>query len=459
MDNNDPTKNKNIDIKADDRDVPLIKEKEEQLENISHNSNIEMREVPVTTENKELKEYNTNMLIINSYWLAFISKISFSISLIIFEIILLVIVPKLLDLLQGKFVDLKEALYTIIRIIGLKWLFFFNICQHLSIGFFCLSNFSIILNEKDKPKKFLISNIIKSIIFYLLSVFILRFIISDFIFGRIIEKINQSKIITLGGTDEDKDKVIKIVRDFQTIFIRSFSNLLGDFNNNLDRILIGGLYLIFFSTPKWLEEKDKLYFRLLSIIPIVYIIVSFIFRILYNLEIINLSEFVSPIFVGPKLVVFGFFIAFFLYVKYNEKKYKIFDENKNMIPIVFSTISTKIFGIFGLIELIIGLFFSSLSAYGIGNNYLLILCAPIMLLYDYKKKFEIHIKPCKKANLTTCIDWSVSIIVNFIAFVLGIIISLYLLIIFSSGNNIEKFVKIVSKNYKYIKEIFDAIYH
>ncbi len=457
MDNNDPTKNENIDIKADDRDVPLIKEKEEQLENISHNSNIEMREVPVTTENKELKEYNTNMLIINSYWLAFISKISFSISLIIFEIILLVIVPKLLDLLQGKFVDLKEALYTIIHIIGLKWLFFFNTCQHLSIGFFCLSNFSIILNEKDKPKKFLISNIIKCIIFYLLSVIILRFIITDLIFGRIIERINQSNIITLG--DEDKDKVIKIVRDFQTIFIRSFSNLLGDFNNNLDRILIGGLYLFLFSSPKWLEEKDKLYFRLLSIIPIVYIIVSFIFRILYNLEIINLSEFVSPIFVGPKLVVFGFFISFLLYVKYNEKKYKIFDENKNMIPIVFSTISTKIFGIFGLIELIIGLFFSSLSAYGIGNNYLLILCAPIMLLYDYKKKFEIHIKPCKKANLTTCIDWSVSIIVNFIAFVLGIIISMLLIGIFFDKNNIITFVKIVSENYEYIKEIFDTLYN
>ena len=457
MDNNDPTKNENIDIKADDRDVPLIKEKEEQLENISHNSNIEMREVPVTTENKELKEYNTNMLIINSYWLAFISKISFSISLIIFEIILLVIVPKLLDLLQGKFVDLKEALYTIIRIIGLKWLFFFNICQHLSIGFFCLSNFSIILNEKDKPKKFLISNIIKCIIFYLLSVFILRYMIRYLIFDTIIEKVNQLNIISLGG--KDTDKVIQIVRGLETIVIRFFSNLLGNFNNYLDRILIGSLYLIFFSTPKWLEEKDKLYFRLLSIIPIVYIIVSFIFRILYNLEIINLSEFVSPIFVGPKLVVFGFFIAFLLYVKYNEKKYKIFDENKNMIPIVFAKISTKIFGIFGLIELIIGLFFSSLSVYGIGNNYFFFLCAPIMLLYDYKKKFEIYIKPCKKENLSTYIDWSVPIILNLIVFVLGIIMSYILKTIFFYKQNIETFVSIVSEYYEYIKEIFDALYY
>ena len=65
--------------------------------------------------------------------------------------------------------------------------------------------------------------------------------------------------------------------------------------------------------------------------------------------------------------------------------------------------------LFGLIELYIGLFHSELTVYGIGNNYLLILCASIMILYDYKKNYEIHIKPFEKVNLGGCINFFVSI--------------------------------------------------
>ncbi len=114
----------------------------------------------------------------------------------------------------------------------------------------------------------------------------------------------------------------------------------------------------------------------------------------------------------------------------------MFDEEGYIIPIIFAKISSKIFAFFGLIELYIGLFHSELTVYGIGNNYLLILCAPIMILYDYKKNYEIHIKPFEKINLGGCINFFVSIFFLWNS-ILCRMISLFL--------NNEHFLKIFTK--------------
>jgi hypothetical protein len=278
------------------------------------------------------------MLIINSFWIEIISKLSFNISLIIFEAIVVRVIPELLKILNGQFEEIKIAINVIFSSIGLKWLFIFNMGQHLSIGFFCLTNFSIILKEKDRPIKFLIMNLIKSILFYWLSVTILRGIFRNYIFKNIIDKINEVQSIT----EESKNKILEVIEDFQKISIRTISNLLGNFNNSLDKLLIGSLYITLFSSPKCLKDKNIFYFRLLSILPIVYIIVSLFFRTLYGLGIITLSEFISPIFVGPKFTIFGYFITFLLYVKKKENKYKIFDEEHNIIPNIIPIIDASI---------------------------------------------------------------------------------------------------------------------
>ena len=74
----------------------------------------------------------------------------------------------------------------------------------------------------------------------------------------------------------------------------------------------------------------------------------------------------------------------------------------------------------GILELIIGLFVPSFSAYGIGGKYLLILCAPIMTLYDYKKKYVLKFPCCKKGNMSLCfkicfliIGWAIVIAINY----------------------------------------------
>ena len=254
-----------------------------------------------------------------------------------------------------------------------------------------------------------------------------------------------------------KDKILEIIENLKKLTIRSVGNLLGDYNNSLDKLVIGSLYTIFFSSPKCIKEKYLIFLRLLSILPISYIILSFIFRSLNNSGVVNLSLFVTPIFVGNKITIFGFFITFILYLKYKEKKrYKMIDEEGNIIPSVFAKISSKIFAFFGLVEFYVGLFHPEFAKYGIGNNYLIILCAPIMILYDYKKDYELHIKPCKNRNLGTCVNISTSIFLYGLIIIIGFYLFIGLFALFVLY--ILPLCEFIDDNFDFILQILDIIY-
>ncbi len=102
---------------------------------------------------------------------------------------------------------------------------------------------------------------------------------------------------------------MELINDLKKITIRYVRNLLADYNNSLDKLLIGSLYSILFSSPKFIKEKNIIYFRLLFIIPIIYILFSITLRTLNNLGKIDLSLYISPFFVGPKFIIYGFFVS------------------------------------------------------------------------------------------------------------------------------------------------------
>ena len=85
------------------------------------------------------------------------------------------------------------------------------------------------------------------------------------------------------------------------------------------------------------------------------------------------------------------------------EKYEVFDKNNEIYPKVFNKIGSRNYSVIGIIELIIGLFLPSWSSAGIGGDYLLILCAPLMALYDYKIDYVLKFPCCKKGNMTLCI--------------------------------------------------------
>ena len=149
IDSNNNTKSNDDDLKIHLKefyDTPQEFEEEEPKDSCINNS-LE-KEVKIKTNNKELKELITNKLILNSYWIELVSKISFSTSLIIFEIIGVLAYLTISDILKkGDFENAIILFKFYLQYIGFKWPFIINLGQHLSIGFFCLTNFSNIFKE------------------------------------------------------------------------------------------------------------------------------------------------------------------------------------------------------------------------------------------------------------------------------------------------------------------------
>ena len=372
------------------------------------------------------KTMNTLLQNLNSYWLELLGSISLMISLFIYEVLGIVAVDTVLPIFQDGKVDFKkinEAYEIIFKDFGIKWLFFITMSQHLSVGFFCLTTFSNMFHETKNIKKFFIINILKVAIFYGFSIFILEVIIKDGIGGYFKSKIDEVK-----KDAEKKGKIVSFEKTYLIFemlidkFCNVASNFLSTYNTFLEKTVLGFLYISLFYEPKALEGKKILFFRLLATIPISFIIISVILRALHNTEVIELNEYVLPLLLGPKITVYGFFISTLLTIKYKSLSYNVFDEENYIDSRVFTKIGSKNFGIFGILELLIGLFCPSWSAIGIGGKYLLVLCAPIMTLYDYKRKYKVTFPFCKKGDMSRCLKIVLNIFGYFIITIFGIII-------------------------------------
>ena len=375
------------------------------------------------------KTMNTLLQNLNSYWLELLGSISLMISLFIYEVLGIVAVDTVLPIFQDGKVDFKkinEAYEIIFKEFGIKWLFFITMSQHLSVGFFCLTTFSNMFHETKNIKKFFIINILKVAIFYGFSIFILEVIIKDGIGGYFKSKIDEVK-----KDAEKKGKVVSFEKTYLIFemlidkFCNVASNFLSTYNTFLEKTVLGFLYISLFYEPKALEGKKILFFRLLATIPISFIIISIILRALHNTEVIELNEYVLPLLLGPKITVYGFFISTLLTIKYKSLSYNVFDEENYIDSRVFTKIGSKNFGIFGILELLIGLFCPNWKVIGIGGKYLLVLCAPIMTLYDYKRKYKVTFPFCKKGDMSRCLKIVLNIFGYFILTILAILLLMF----------------------------------
>ena len=339
-----------------------------------------------------------NSLILNSYWIDLLGSISLVLSLLVYEIVGIIFLYTLHSLfkLDGNIKNnILAFLDLVFDEIGFKWLFFIAMSNHLSIGFFCLKTFSEIFLGSKHVIRFFIINFILAIIYYLGSVIILNVLIEGVLndyFKNTIKKLgikNNNKIDSF--FDNLIQNILKFIADF-----------LSTYNFYLEKIIFGAMYIFLFSEPKCFQGKKIIYFRLIAIIPVLYIICSIILRALYIFDVIKLSSFASPFLLGPKISVYIFFISTLSIIKYKSYKEEVFDEEHEIQSKLFTNIGSRIFGILGIIELVIGLFLPSWSPSGIGRRYLLVLCAPIMTLYDYKKEYVLKFPCCKRGNMSCC---------------------------------------------------------
>lgn len=387
------------------------------------------------------KEMKTILLNLNSYWLGLMGSISLIVSLLIYETIGLVVIASLGSILSLE-IDkelFRESFELVFKEIGLKWFLFITMSQHLSVGFFCLTTFSSMLKETQNIRKFFIVSFIKVALYYVLSVIILKVLIKDgvkdFIYNGI-EKIDQEAGLS------KKDRLFEIADKLVDKLLNIVANFLSTFNTFIEKLALGSIYIFLFYESEKLKGKKLLIFRYCSLIPILYIILSLVFRALDNTKVLEINVFISPLLLGPKITVYVFFISTLAFIKYKSLKYQVFDEENNIQPRVFTTIGSRNFGIMGILELIIGLFVPSWSPVGIGGKYLLVLCAPIMTLYDYKRNYVLKFPCCGKGNMTLCFKIILLIFGWILVIILGIfdlvgaiaIIAKYLLPIFEFAN-------------------------
>ena len=412
------------------KEIEIKNDYENKTENTKTNENFSNEELFINNvdsfENK--KEIKTNPLILNEFWVHLISKIMINVSIIYYELIPFIIYMYLDD--GYDFYFFFSSLY--------KYIFIIQFVPQFSIILYSLSTFSKVIKKTNKIKKFFIINIIKAIIFYFVSLIILS-LIKNNLYNFLRNEISKIYI---------DDKIIEILENFRDFLLKFIGNFLANFNTNLDILIIGSFYIFLFKNPKKLAGKKLFYFRLMSIFPILFVLISIIFRALVKKNIIKINIFIYPIFVGSKVSIFGFFITTLLYLKYKSKEYFIFDENNYILPKVFSKIGGKIFSYFAYAELFFEYFLSDFKFIGLGKQYLSIFAVPLVLLYDYKKKKIVHWRICKKRKMNKFINFLVSFI-------------LYLFVLFFGladfGILIEIIDKYIKSIVKYIKENKDII--
>ena len=434
-------------------------QKEEEENILNDDKNQSDKETNESNENKVGEsEIESILLVLNSYWIKLFGSISLIITILIYEFLIFLGLAVLEPEKEGQInITLENALNVIIKEIGLKWFYFIRLGSHLSIGFFCLTTFSTIIIDTKNIKKFYIVGLIQIVVFYTLTVVVLKVLIDI-----ALQNFLENKLRTAGLEKYEKIKpiinlVIKKLIDF-------IGGITSTFNTFLEKIVFGTMYIFLFKNPKCCEGKKIIYFRLLALIPLIYIIISLTLRALNNTynnpendqekkRIVDLDVYLLPIILGAKISIYTFFIITLSIFKLLSFKYEIFDEENDIKPKVFTKIGSRVFSIIGIIELIIGLFLPSWSKYGIGGNYLLILCAPIMTLYDYKKKYKLKFPCCKKGDMTLCFKIVFLIVGWLIVIIMGSAIIAELIILYN--DYIKDIANLIINNFEAIVQFIN----
>lgn len=367
------------------------------------------------------KIMKTVLLNLNSYWIGLIASLSLFVTLYIYECLGIYIIAVLDQIIDQKTLEmLNQLVDLLINKLGVKWLLIINISDHLSIGFFCLTTFSAIFHDTKSIKKFYIIIFIEVILYYGLSILILGVCINTGLRDYIKEVVEDPDNSI---SDSLKEGLISLSNTLIDSIVIIVADFLSTYNIFLEKLVLGSLFLFIFYQPKngFSSKKSLIIFRALSAIPITYIVVSLVLRALQKTNDLEISEYLSPILLGQKVTIYGFFIVTLFVIKYKSLKYSnVFDEDGYIDTKIFTKIGSSIFAIFGAIEFIAGLMFPEWTNVGIGRKYLIILCAPIFTLYDYKKQHKVTFPCCHKGDMSKCFKIIVNVVGYFLIIVLGL---------------------------------------
>ncbi|MBP5575071.1 MAG: hypothetical protein J6X50_05015 [Bacilli bacterium] len=276
------------------------------------------------------------------------------------------------------------------NLLGPFWSRFCSLVSNLSTPFFIIASFGLVLSGRRNMRDFMLVYGLAYIGIGLGFVFFyLRYIDGLFVMMGL----EQTPFPTLvSGFLSDKVQV--------NVFADLFAFSLFHFFMNY--------------TPKRVfKGKLVIIFRLFALLPIAFVIVSYILKILNATNIIALSFYVFPFLTTKSPIVYFAFVVASLWIKNRERLFiklgatkeeyqEFLNTNRNSLSmsihlsliILISIVFDVILFIFAMIHYgIHGLPVETFSetvvdVYGVGQSSMMVLAIPFILLYSYKRKHK-----------------------------------------------------------------------
>ena len=272
--------------------------------------------------------------------------------------------------------------------LGPFWSTFCSLLSNLSTPFFIIASFGLVLSGRRNMRDFMLIYGIAYVGVALGFVFFyMRYI--DGLFVKM--GLNRTPFPALiSGFLSDKVQV--------NVFADLFAFSLFHFFMNY--------------TPKRVfKGKSVIIFRLFSLLPIIFVIVSYIIKILSVTKVVTLSFYVFPFLTTKSPIVYFVFVVASLWIKHRERWFiklgatkeeyqKFLNTNRNSLSvsshlsliILISLVFDLALFIFALIHYAIHKLpmdaFSDVvvDVYGVGQASMMVLAIPFIFLYSYKRK-------------------------------------------------------------------------
>lgn len=233
------------------------------------------------------------------------------------------------------------------------------------------SLFILVIKKSNNIFKLLIMYAVLAFVFYIGEVVIFEHILFPFMW------------FILGKYSIPTEFLSSLEPMFET-YMLSFSNL----NVFLDMTLCVLFYIFIWYTPKTMKKKNIKYFRMLVIIPILYIVCSYTISVLSSYKIIQTNSiYISALLVKGSIPSFLIFVSCLIFMRI---KRRIYNKRNNDLPFEefvktthysfsYSVFLAIVLAILSILEFIIS-FHPGIKAFSFAGNYFLFLAIPFILL-------------------------------------------------------------------------------
>ncbi len=272
----------------------------------------------------------------------------------------------------------------------------------LAVPLFLIANFALILSSQENIKKLVLFHASMAIL--IIALYLLMY---DRYYVGLVKLVLEP----FG---------ISNAKDIGDIFIRKYFTKYLTLNVFIDLLMCSLLYLFLIYRPKKIKEKHLIYYRLLVILPILYEVACLVIKGLsIGQKLFTLPMEFIPFLTNKPFVTFICFIAIILYLKNqhriylklggSEANYKEYlKTNKHSFQV--GTVMAICFASAGILDLIITLIWTisiggtklsgeeltsvltTIQAWGFGKGFVLFFASPLLLLFNYQKKYALKSK-------------------------------------------------------------------